>query len=266
MTAKEGIRRIVRAISMLAWAVGALSLLGGTALLFGTEPFLSVVMWGAGAIAFAVLQSLAWIIAGFSGNPKESDGLLRWMSLRTWRNSGKKSKPIDPGPTGVGGWLLLLAINLLAFTPLRLIIEIHLTMTQTESAYPSLVSFPLWESYKIVIWIITAILCALMIVAGLKLRNRHEPSSVQFAIRTLWIAGPFAIVPIALANTLMIGTPLAEFFDVGMLREMAVSAGVALLWTLYLKWSRRVRNTYYHRLYWDSGPMVPATNRQEPTI
>lgn len=265
MAVQEGVRRIVKVLSVAAWVTFALFIVFSVVVLFGREPEIAIPVLGVGLAVFGALQGGAWILAGFSGNPQEADGLVRWKDLSFRRRSKGRSESVSVGPVGVNGWLLLLVINLVALSPLRSVFELANAIKSTEQLYPALVSVPVWGNYKIVLWGITAILVVLLVVAGLRLRNRHEPTSVRFAMQVLWIAGPLSFVPVFLANTLMLGSTAAEFFEEGVLRELIVSVGVALIWTLYLKWSRRVRNTYFRRLYPTNTPTA-SNERAEPSL
>ncbi|GAA0531339.1 DUF2569 family protein [Pigmentiphaga daeguensis] len=252
MVINEGARRIVRAISVIAWIalVGTLCL--SVAVVFGREPSFAIVVMVAGMIAFAVIQGIAWIIAGFSGNPRDSDGLVRIGNLNL-HNAGRAASPKkqrDPGPTGVGGWLLLLSIGLLAFGPIQTIAKTLEAIQTTESSYPNLVGMAAWQTYKIASWALLAVVCAVSFAAGWALLKRHQPSSVQLALTALWVRGPFATLFDAASANAYLGVSFEGYFsDPSFVGECLGSVMIAGIWTAYLMLSRRVRNTYYNKLY-----------------
>lgn len=94
---KEGIRRIVRVISVLAWASLVAGVAGGLATLPDSVMFGFAV--AAGVAAFAILQGLAWVVAGFSGNEKGADGLIRLGNL--WPKKRSTPTPSYVPPLGV---------------------------------------------------------------------------------------------------------------------------------------------------------------------
>lgn len=94
---KEGIRRVVRVISALAWVVVII----GVALSFVYMHKAQELAAGFSmtAVAFAVLQGLAWILAGFSGNSPPNDGIVR-----PWTWFARKKQAPAPIPTQSAGW------------------------------------------------------------------------------------------------------------------------------------------------------------------
>jgi hypothetical protein len=264
MAIREGLRRIVKVISALAWICAIIAFGFAILTLFGGNPseFWGVI--GAGAIVFAVAQGTAWIIAGFSGNQKESDGLVRWTDLWIWRK--KSASPARPDLVGVSGWLAWLSICLLVLCPLALFGSTFRDIQDTERLYPLLTSVAAWENFKILYWAITASAIAVSIAAGYRLRNVIEPGSVTFAKIALWIIGPgFVLASVIIAYISFGERGGATVLDAS-IKSLFGSIFSAIVWTLYLKWSHRVRNTYFYQL---SAPVLeskPTVDRREPTL
>lgn len=78
---KEGLRRVVRVVSVVAWLCLVAGVAGGIAALTGRDPSVAYFSIGAGVAGFALIQGLAWVIAGFSGNAKGVDGLVRLKTI-----------------------------------------------------------------------------------------------------------------------------------------------------------------------------------------
>lgn len=252
MAIHEGARRIVKALSVIAWLVLLLGLVSAFAILFGRERWLSVGFAICGAIAFAVLQGAAWITAGFSGNPREADGLVRWADLWKWRRRRHQNLSIThtAGPTGIGGWLLLLVAGLLVLGPLMAIGKTLQSIELAEKSNPQLLGIAAWQNYKMATWFLLAIAVGISVIAGWRLLKAHEPSSVLIAIIALWVRGPLLTPFDALAANAFLDMAYADYFgDPTLVGEVLGSVFVAVVWTTYLKVSRRVRNTYHHRPY-----------------
>ncbi|NLC24984.1 MAG: DUF2569 domain-containing protein, partial [Oxalobacter sp.] len=82
------------------------------------------------------------------------------------------------------------------------------------------------------------------ILAGYRLYREHEKASVRFAIYAIWLAGPILNLGAILAGILILGMPYAGGgFWQGFV-SIVFSVGIASLWTIYLKRSVRVKNTY----------------------
>lgn len=269
---KEGLRRIVRAVSVVAWLCLAGALATGLVILVSDGPGGGLIIAGFGVAAFAVLQGAAWILAGFSGNAKDSDGLIRWPDVWAWRarrGGGSLSGVVDPGPVGVGGWLWLLILGLAIFGPLLAVGQTLQNIEATEKLYPNLVSVPAWVSYKSASWAVIAASCAISIAAGLRLWRGRDPSCVALAMCALWIRGPVTILADSLVTQSFLDFGVGEYFSdpktIGTLIGATLTAAV---WSLYLRNSRRVRNTYHNRLYPPADSMaVPASSgRKDPTL
>jgi hypothetical protein len=262
MNAQEGIRRLIRIISVIAWLALAISAVTG-ALSAGSVGE-ALVFIGIGGIIFVVLQGIAWVLVGFSGNLAGADGLVRPRDFRIWRKT--KGKPDvasarSSGPAGVNGWLLLLVIGMLVLGPLRNVAETMNAIHDTEAFYPALLKVPLWNTYKLVIWSTIAAACAASIAGGWRLRNDHRPQTVRFAIWMLWLSGPIGAICILFEQATILGAKAEELFSAQAVGGQIGVLAYAAVWTIYLKVSRRVRNTYVNPHF-----SVPHTDRQEPVL
>src|SRR5690606_23592682 len=172
---------------------------------------------------------------------------------------------VNVGPTGVGGWLAWLVFCLMVLGPLLLIGSTLRDITETEDQIPALLRMASWGTFKAAYWGIVLFAAAASFYGGNKLRTKFEPDSVRTAMWAIWIAGPFCDVALIVAAYLTFGEDggdgLARAAAAGVLRDILG----ATVWTLYLRMSRRVRNTYHHRLY-DMVAPAPQTERREPTL
>jgi Protein of unknown function (DUF2569) len=145
---------------------------------------------------------------------------------------------------GVGGWLAFLVISLVALGPLRTLVSTYLEMSATEQANPLLANMAAWGTVKIISWVMTLLQIAMMIFAGVRLNSVFRRSTVRIAIGVLWVAGPVWNFLALLVIAVSLGVEVSRAgADVWM--PIGQSAVYALVWTLYLLMSSRVRNTYF---------------------
>lgn len=76
MIVNEGMRRVVRIISIAAW-VALVAFIGIAAVSYPDHVGVYVAL-AFGVCAYLLIQAIAWVTAGFSKNPKGEDGLIRW--------------------------------------------------------------------------------------------------------------------------------------------------------------------------------------------
>jgi hypothetical protein len=141
---------------------------------------------------------------------------------------------------GVEGWLSFLVAVLLFLGPVTTVVLTMVELNQTEELYPEVVGSALWDDAQLITWISVAAFCVVSVFAGWRLLKHHTPSSVFIAIVSLWVAGPIVSL-----------ISLAALDDAGG-RVTAADVGAtigrplvwATIWTLYLVFSRRVKNTY----------------------
>ena len=136
------------------------------------------------------------------------------------------------GPKAVGGWLLLLIVGLIFLRPI----------------FGGLQVFDLFDfmtGYQRSVFVILSILTyTLTIRAGYLLLTLHQVSSVTTAVRTLWVTGPlmFSLLAVLLLFDQSRSTSalLGREFAGGLIP----TAFWAIVWTLYLKKSKRVKYLY----------------------
>lgn len=145
------------------------------------------------------------------------------------------------GPSGIGGWLLLLIVGLMVLGPLLGLGHIYGDITLAEDQYPEIRSLPQWRSFKSGTWLSFLAIAALSIYGGWGLASGKDWSVVNRAIMVLWL-GPVGalilnlVVPFSTFGQLNDLNPL-----VSSLFATIITAGI---WTAYLLKSKRVRNTY----------------------
>jgi hypothetical protein len=151
--------------------------------------------------------------------------------------SAQAKAPLDE----IGGWLWFLIASLIALGPILTVVTTALELSNAETLYPTITGSSLWQTAQIIAWCSVAVYCLISIYAGVRLLRKHVPSSVAIAILCLWLAGPLLSLAGLYALAEAGGEPNAA--DVG----AAVGRPLvwATLWTLYLIFSKRVRQTYY---------------------
>lgn len=176
----------------------------------------------------------------------------------TQKQSTDMSKQIKPrvksGPSGVGGWLLLLVTGMLALGPLLGAGRIGADFMMTENQYPNLVSLAEWNAFKRTTWWAFTVVAAISIYGGWGLVSSRNWSVVNRAKVILWLTGPIASI------VLTIFIPLVVFGKTGDSDPQFIGAFIASviatsIWTAYLSKSKRVRNTYrYNTVVNETAP------------
>ena len=140
---------------------------------------------------------------------------------------------------GVGGWLAFFVITLTVLGPLRSLVELvglfsMPTPPGLEEGWPRLRALSVGEM------LIKVALCAYL---AWRLVARQTPDTPRIVIAGLWalalVVGPVSLLLVAA----FVGLPLGALVA-GSALGLGQSIGYALIWTLYLKKSRRVANTY----------------------
>ena len=167
----------------------------------------------------------------------------KWSSRngsRVWSND----------PSGIGGWLLLLVVQMMIIGPLSGAGAIFGAIASAEIQHPALASSPGWSALKGAIGWTFAVVAALSFYGGLRLTRSRDWSAVKEAVQILWATGPAAafvlgwIIPRVVFGEASLGD---------MVSPIAWTSIYAGIWTAYLKKSRRIRNTYD-----PSFPSVPV--------
>lgn len=152
------------------------------------------------------------------------------------------SLDIESGPRGVGGWLLFLIIGMIFLGPLIGAARTNFNFMTTESNYPNIAYLEQWVSYKNITWWILFATSALSVYGGVTLARSSDSSAVERAIWILWLIGPGGVVidNIAASNLLKD----FSFFNLEFIKNLIISLANPIIWSAYLKKSKRVKNSY----------------------
>jgi hypothetical protein len=145
-------------------------------------------------------------------------------------------------PAGIGGWLALLIVWMVVFRPVAGVYM--LSMMQAASfANPVALENSTWLINTSTFWIVFLVVAALSIYGGLRLWRDRSPAAVRSAIIILWIYSPVAAADLLIARAFLEGrVPWPNA-----LMTIGINLTIAAVWTVYLKRSRRVRNTYFQQ-------------------
>ena len=145
---------------------------------------------------------------------------------------------------GVSGWLLLLVLGLCVLGPFVGAGQQMREFKSVEELTPSLLQATNWAHYKLSIWLAYICSSGLGFIAGYQLWKVHRPESVSFAIKILWARALVLAVGQYIATLAAFGQESAVTLLPEISRGSILSCAVAMIWTLYLLRSHRVKNTY----------------------
>lgn len=148
------------------------------------------------------------------------------------------------GPSGVGGWLLLLILLMTLLWPLRGLTDTARGFDESEREISILETGEPWARYKLATWVLLATSSALSVVAGVRLWKDHRTASVVFAVVALWLVLPARSLLYMFAEWVIFNPEDATELLWRGLKNTAFTAVIAGVWTAYLLLSLRVRNTY----------------------
>lgn len=217
--------------------------------------------------AWALFQGVVWVIDGFIGNKSDRSSII-WPKRQRSGNAEAETVKPKPAPSpkpalvGADGWLYFLIVILMILSPIALVGSTLKDIGDAEQANPGLIGTAAWANYKVAVWCLIAAGAALKIAAGYRLKKIYKPESVLFAITAIWLAGPVLILVNVLLLHITLDVPMGWLLNKEVLSTFIGAAFWAVVWTAYLKWSRRVRNTYFLQL----RPAVQQPSRQEPNI
>lgn len=155
------------------------------------------------------------------------------------------SGDISTGPAGVGGWLLLLVTGLMILGPLMGAARLSSDLTSAEALYPFLKNIDEWKTYKSVSWLSFLVVCCLSFYAGIGLSRGRNVRVVKRARVLLWVIGPIATMVLGLIIPMMMyGDMALKVLNSGFVGSFLSSIIIALIWTIYLSRSKRVKATY----------------------
>ena len=157
--------------------------------------------------------------------------------------AGSAQSQDKQGPSGIGGWLMLLVIGMMVLGPLFGAGGINAGIMTVERQYPHLVSLDQWITFKSATWWTFLGVAALSFYGGWGLARGKDWSVVNRAKWILWISGPVgSLVMGVLIPIIIVGESNAgDGQFVGAFIAQVIAAGI---WTAYLSKSKRVRNTY----------------------
>ena len=141
---------------------------------------------------------------------------------------------------GVGGWLLLLILGLTVFNPLLTLSEFGQMQAELANA-PNLKDLPEWQQLQKAVYTSAAVDTLIRIAAGLMLAFHHKPISPKIAVATLWLSSTLAFVILYM----MLPAELASDVIAELPPDIIKVLLSAIVWSLYLRRSTRVWNTYF---------------------
>lgn len=255
MSASEGVTRIAKLVSVSAWVAAGLGILITVITTFSprrpdwTMFFLGLVF---SIVVWALLQGVVWVIDGFAGNKGARSSIIWPRKLLP----KKMVSHVTPEPAqlsrpdllGVHGWLFFLVISLMILSPLVTVGSLYSEFEQVERSFPRLRNVAVWKDYKWVAWALVLSALAFKITAGYRLKTVFQSSSVGFAILALWVTGPGLDLVLLVIQNSMLGLSFRAMLSAQVVGAFVGSVLYALIWSSYLKFSRRVRNTYFFGL------------------
>lgn len=149
---------------------------------------------------------------------------------------------VKPPLAGVAGWLALLVFGLMVGGPLMLLGRVSQDIGDAERAETSLIGNVKWDNFKMYTWCLCVALMALSIYTGYMLWKKRGPHVVKAAVINVWVLGPIGGAALATVPQLL---AFGQVYGLNeMIPGMIGTLGPAVLWTLYLYRSKRVKNTY----------------------
>lgn len=150
--------------------------------------------------------------------------------------------PGSSGPSGVGGWLAFF-VYVVCFIGVLTRFSSSLREFQTnERLFPELVGMADWEKMKIILYSIDGLASLAMIMLGVGLLQKNTRVMIDYSINAIWLAGPLALLFAYIVVGLLFGI---WGMDTEFVTQFFISNVLAIVWTLYFKRSKRVRNTYW---------------------
>lgn len=147
-------------------------------------------------------------------------------------------------PSGVHGWLAFLVIGLMILSPFLSGARLLEQMTSALENRPSLGGSAQWLSFQQATWSLYWITAALSFVTGYRLWKYHKPSSIRFALLSLWLLGPIADFAILITAYTTLEIPFTRAAPAQFWGSLIGSIFLSTAWTIYLLRSLRVKNTY----------------------
>jgi len=146
---------------------------------------------------------------------------------------------------GVRGWLGFLVLGFCVLGPLVSCGQLSNDFMSAESADPALTTVAEWVAFKSYSHWALGLALVISFSAGYRLWKIHNADSVRFAIGALWLIAPIAATGYYAAAYFAFGSSAAQTLTSELVLMILQGSLPALIWTMYLLRSRRVRNTYY---------------------
>lgn len=150
--------------------------------------------------------------------------------------------PGSSGPSGVGGWLAFFVYVVCFIGVLTRFSSSLREFQANERLFPELVGMADWEKMKIILYSIDGLASLAMITLGVGLLQKNTRVMIDYAINAIWLAGPLALLFAYIVVGLLFGI---WGMDTEFVTQFFISNVLAIVWTLYFKRSKRVRNTYW---------------------
>ncbi len=150
------------------------------------------------------------------------------------------------GPSGIGGWLLLLIFVLIVILPVSNYLFTVGIFSLAESEDPSILEYQTWHVLKTLSYLGIFFFSGISVFGGLLLTLSRKTSVINKAIVILWLVYPLSLVTLEfIIPWLTIGeTALEVYLDLDLVWSLIGAATAATIWTAYLSKSKRVHNTY----------------------
>jgi len=145
--------------------------------------------------------------------------------------------------SGVGGWLAFLIFALMVLAPLFAVGSTYAEIIDAERLHPRSAGESDWWVSKVGLWCLTVVPLAIGFSVGYRLWKDHRPETVEFAISGLWIIAAWSIWSSFIVAFVIFDLSL-ESVSSALIRNAVSNVVAVSIWTLYLKRSIRVKNTY----------------------
>ncbi|MBH8578763.1 DUF2569 family protein [Bisbaumannia pacifica] len=150
-------------------------------------------------------------------------------------------------PKGIGGWLLVLIIVLVALYPLMNVGGVIAGIKIMEMMEPSLADYYAWGHYRTTMLATTLAISAASIYTGYWLITKRSKKSIETISEIIWVIGIGAaivtnvLIPLFFRDQLFMWAGPTGGALIGSLLGSLLFSWV---WSTYLSKSIRVRNTY----------------------
>lgn len=167
-------------------------------------------------------------------------GGVIWGRVRAVRRAKAEPALATPSNNLVGGWLAFLILSLMILGPLFNAGRIGVDLYVAEHLQESLRQTEAWRSFKMAAWLNYFAVTAISIYAGYGLLLKRSLNVVTRAKVAIWVTGPLGSV---IYGYFLPKNYLGKLLP-GFEQSLLVSVLAAVIWTVYLSRSERVKATY----------------------